>query len=49
MAKVFAEAGKVIQAGLKQYVSEVKTRQFPQPEHWFGMKDEEHEELRKML
>ncbi len=49
MAKVFAEAGKVIQAGLKQYVSEVKTREFPQPEHWFGMKDEEYEELRKML
>ncbi len=49
MAKVFAEAGKVIQAGLKQYVSEVKARQFPQPEHWFGMKDEEYEELRKML
>lgn len=49
MAKVFAEAGKVILEGLKQYVKEVETRKFPQPENWFGMPDEEYEELLKML
>lgn len=25
--------------GLRQYVAEVTTRQFPQPEHWFGIDD----------
>lgn len=49
MAKVFAEAGKLIQAGLSQYVEEVKNKQFPQPENWFGMPDEEYNELLKML
>jgi 3-methyl-2-oxobutanoate hydroxymethyltransferase len=49
MAKVFAEAGKLIQAGLSQYVEEVKKKQFPQPENWFGMPDEEYKELLEML
>lgn len=49
MAKVFAEAGKLIQAGLSQYVEEVKTKQFPQPENWFGMPDGEYEELLEMF
>lgn len=49
MAKVFAEAGKLIQAGLSQYVEEVKNKQFPQPENWFGMPDEEYKELLEML
>ncbi|MEJ2598073.1 MAG: 3-methyl-2-oxobutanoate hydroxymethyltransferase [Anaerolineales bacterium] len=49
MAKVFAEAGKLIQAGLSQYVEEVKNKQFPQPENWFGMPDEEYEELLEMF
>ena len=49
MAKVFAEAGKLIQAGLTQYVEEVKNKQFPQPENWFGMPDEEYKELLEML
>ncbi len=49
MAKVFGDAGKVIGDGLKQYVTEVTNGQFPQPENWFGMKDEEHEELLGML
>jgi len=49
MAKVFGDAGAVIANGLKQYVAEVTTRQFPQPENWFGMKDEEYAELLKML
>ncbi len=49
MAKVFGEAGKVILDGLRQYVAEVTQRQFPQPENWFGMPDEEYNELRRLL
>jgi len=49
MAKVFAEAGEIILNGLKQYVQEVTERQFPQPENWFGMPDEEYDQLIKML
>ncbi len=49
MAKVFGDAGKVILDGLKQYVQEVSDRAFPQPENWFGMPDEEYEELLRMI
>jgi 3-methyl-2-oxobutanoate hydroxymethyltransferase len=49
MAKVFGDAGKVIGDGLKQYVSEVTSGQFPQPENWFGIKDDEYDELLDML
>lgn len=49
MAKVYGHAGEVILNGLKQYVTEVTSREFPQPEHWFGMKDEELEELKQRL
>ncbi len=49
MAKVFADAGKIIQEGLHQYVKEVTERSFPQPENWFGMPDEEYEELLRLL
>jgi 3-methyl-2-oxobutanoate hydroxymethyltransferase len=49
MAKVFGNAGEVILNGLKQYVQEVSDKSFPQPEHWFTMKDEEYEELMGML
>jgi 3-methyl-2-oxobutanoate hydroxymethyltransferase len=49
MAKVFADAGKVILDGLKQYVQEVTDHSFPQPENWFGMPDEEYQELLKLL
>ena len=49
MAKVFADAGAVIRAGLDAYVKEVTERTFPQPENWFGMPDEEYAELVKML
>jgi 3-methyl-2-oxobutanoate hydroxymethyltransferase len=45
MAKVFADAGAVIREGLEAYVREVSDRTFPQPEHWFGMNDEEYAEL----
>jgi 3-methyl-2-oxobutanoate hydroxymethyltransferase len=49
MAKVYGNAGQVILDGLKQYVSEVTNRQFPQPENWFGMPDEEYAELLRLL
>jgi len=49
MAKVFGEAGKVILEGLQQYVREVTQRQFPQPENWFGMTDDEFNELERLL
>jgi 3-methyl-2-oxobutanoate hydroxymethyltransferase len=45
MAKVFGNAGEVILNGLKQYVQEVSDTTFPQPENWFGMTDEEYDEL----
>ena len=49
MAKVFGNAGEVILNGLKQYVQEVTDQTFPQPENWFGMKDEEYDELLNLL
>jgi 3-methyl-2-oxobutanoate hydroxymethyltransferase len=49
MAKVYADAGQVILNGLKQYVDEVTHKTFPQPENWFGMKDEEYAELLELL
>jgi 3-methyl-2-oxobutanoate hydroxymethyltransferase len=45
MAKVFADAGSVIRAGLESYVKEVTEKTFPQPENWFKMADEEYDEL----
>ncbi len=49
MAKVFGNAGEVILNGLKQYAAEVTNKTFPSPENWFGMKDEEFDELKKLL
>jgi 3-methyl-2-oxobutanoate hydroxymethyltransferase len=49
MAKVYGDAGKVILEGLQRYVAEVGDRTFPQPENWFRMKDEEYEELLRLL
>ncbi len=49
MAKVYGNAGEVILNGLKQYVAEVIGRDFPQREHWFVIKDEEYEELKKLI
>jgi len=49
MAKVFGNAGEVILNGLKQYVGEVKSAAFPAPENWFGMPDDEFEELKKIV
>ncbi len=49
MAKQYANAGKVILDGLTEYVKEVSEKTFPQPENWFGMPDEEYDELLKLL
>jgi 3-methyl-2-oxobutanoate hydroxymethyltransferase len=49
MAKVFGNAGEVILNGLKEYAKEVTEKSFPQQENWFGMPDEEYDELKKML
>jgi 3-methyl-2-oxobutanoate hydroxymethyltransferase len=49
MAKVFGQAGEVILNGLKQYVQEVANKTFPAPENYFTMKDEEYDELAKLL
>jgi 3-methyl-2-oxobutanoate hydroxymethyltransferase len=49
MAKVFAEAGEVILNGLKQYAMEVQTKQFPEKQNYFGIKDEEYDQLLEML
>ena len=49
MAKVYGNAGEVILNGLKGYHDEVIAKTFPAQENWFGMKDEEYDELVKML
>ena len=49
MAKVFADAGTVIREGLELYVKEVTEKTFPAPENWFGMPDDQYEDLLKML
>ncbi len=49
MAKVYGNAGEVILNGLKQYVAEVTSRQFPQPENWFGLPDEQLAELKRQM
>lgn len=49
MAKVYGNAGEIIQEGLKQYNQEVKERTFPKKENWFTIEDEEYEKLLDML
>ncbi len=49
MAKVFGNAGELILKGLTQYVQEVQAKDFPQPENWFTIKDEEYEELLRLI
>lgn len=49
MARSFGNAGEVILNGLKAYHDEVIARQFPKPENWFTIKDEEFEQLKGML
>jgi 3-methyl-2-oxobutanoate hydroxymethyltransferase len=49
MARVYGDAGKVILDGIKEYVDDVTTRDFPQRENWFTMKDEAFAELQDLL
>lgn len=49
MAKVFADAGAVIRQGLEAYVREVSDKTFPAAENYFGMSDEEFDELTRSL
>ncbi len=49
MAKVYGNAGEVIGNGLAQYVKEVKDTTFPAEENYFGMKDDEYNDLMEML
>lgn len=49
MAKQYGDAGKVIGDGLKAYVSEVTNKIFPEPERYFGIKDEEFAELKRLI
>ncbi len=49
MAKVYADVGKTITDGLKEYVDEVQSKTFPQPENWFEISDEEYDELMKLI
>ena len=49
MAKKYGDAGKVIGDGLKEYVAEVTGRVFPEPERYFGIKEEEYTELLRLL
>ena len=49
MAKVYGNAGEVILNGLKGYVDEVIDGHFPEPENYFGMKDEDYDELMALL
>ncbi len=49
MAKVYGNAGEVLQNGLIQYNKEVKDKTFPKKENWFTINDEEFEDLLKLL
>lgn len=49
MAKKYADAGKLIGDGLKQYVTEITGKVFPAPENYFGIKDEEYAELLRLV
>jgi len=49
MAKVYADAAQVFSGGLRKYVEEVKGREYPRPENWFGMADDEIRQLRRLL
>ena len=49
VAKVYGNAGEVILNGLKSYAQEVSDKTFPQPENWFTIKDEEFDDLKKLL
>lgn len=49
MAKVYGNAGEVLQKGLIEYNQEVKDQTFPKKENWFTMSDDEYDELVGLL
>ena len=49
MAKVYGNAGEVLQNGLIQYNKEVKDKTFPKKENWFTISDDEFEQLQGLL
>ena len=49
MARVYGNAGQIILDGIRQYVEDVITKDFPQRENWFTMKDEAFEELKGLI
>jgi 3-methyl-2-oxobutanoate hydroxymethyltransferase len=49
MAKVYGNAGEVLQNGLIQYNKEVKDKTFPKKENWFTMSDDEYDDLQGLL
>ena len=49
MAKVFGNAGELILKGLEQYVKEVGDKTFPTRDNYFGIKDDEYDELIRQL
>jgi 3-methyl-2-oxobutanoate hydroxymethyltransferase len=49
MAKVYGNAGEVILNGIKDYVSEVSDKSFPQPENYFSIKEDEYQELLQII
>ena len=49
MAKVYGNAGEVLQNGLIQYNKEVKDKTFPKKENWFTISDDEFEQLQELL
>lgn len=49
MAKVFGNAGEIIEKGIEQYIQEVQNKTFPAEENYFGIKDEEYNELLDLL
>lgn len=49
MAKVYGDAGATIQRGVEQYIDEVRSGAFPESDNYFGMKEEEFQELLQLL
>lgn len=49
MAKVFGQAGQVIQDGLREFVKQVKNHEFPTSENWFGISENHFQELESLL
>ncbi|HAL61885.1 MAG TPA: 3-methyl-2-oxobutanoate hydroxymethyltransferase [Chloroflexi bacterium] len=47
--KQYADVGETIVQGLKRYAEEVREGLFPEPKHGFTIRDEQYEELLKML